>query len=84
MRCTKCVFLFVIFTAIHASATPASKEPFKIGVMAPLTGDYASAGEEIKRGIELAQETASKRGINVVTTFEDACLPAQGVGALKN
>lgn len=55
----------------------------RIGVMAPLTGDYASAGEEISRGITLAQEQLRTEDISVKISFENACLPAQGVSALR-
>jgi branched-chain amino acid transport system substrate-binding protein len=62
----------------------AAKElPLSLGVLAPLTGDYASAGEEIKRGVELATEILGERGIKTEIIFEDACLPAQGVAAIK-
>lgn len=55
----------------------------RIGVMAPLTGDYAFAGEEITRGITLAQEQLRTEDISVKISFENACLPAQGVSALR-
>jgi branched-chain amino acid transport system substrate-binding protein len=58
-------------------------DEIRIGVMAPLTGDYASAGEEIQRGISLASEQLASEGIKVKVTFENACLPAQGVAALR-
>ena len=63
----------------HAQPT----EEIRIGVMAPLTGDYASAGEEITRGITLAQEQLRNEDISVKISFENACLPAQGVSALR-
>lgn len=62
--------------------TPSSDE-IRVGVMAPLTGDYASAGYEIERGITLAQEKLKSEGITVTVSFENACLPAQGVSALR-
>lgn len=55
----------------------------RIGVMAPLTGDYASAGEEIQRGITLAQEQLGTEKIAVKVVFENACLPAQAISALR-
>lgn len=58
-------------------------QELRLGVMAPLTGDYASAGEEIARGITLAQEQLRTEDISVKISFENACLPAQGVSALR-
>ncbi len=66
----------------YTAPSPPSEE-IRIGVMAPLTGDYASAGEEIQRGISLASEQLASAGIKVKVTFENACLPAQGVAALR-
>jgi branched-chain amino acid transport system substrate-binding protein len=51
--------------------------------MAPTTGDYASAGEEIQRGITIAQDQLRLEGIQTKISFENACLPAQGVTALR-
>jgi len=55
----------------------------RIGVTAPLTGDYGSAGQEIQRGIQLATERLRGEQIGVKVTFEDACLPAPAVSAVK-
>jgi branched-chain amino acid transport system substrate-binding protein len=61
----------------------ADDRPLKFGVLAPLTGDYASAGEEIRRGAELAQDRLKEDGREIQIYFEDACLPAQGVSSFK-
>jgi branched-chain amino acid transport system substrate-binding protein len=55
----------------------------RIGVTAPLTGDYGFAGQEIQRGIELAKERLRGEQIGVKVTFEDACRPAPAVSAVK-
>lgn len=65
------------------SSVSAEDREIKIGVLAPLTGEYASAGEHIRQGIELAKETLQPEGIKVKVYFEDACLPADGVRAYK-
>jgi branched-chain amino acid transport system substrate-binding protein len=70
--------------SLRAESVPAvDSGVIRVGVMAPLTGDYASAGEEIRRGITLAEEQLAKEKIDVKVTFENACLPAQGVSALR-
>ena len=79
--------LLMLFPLHHVTKSAAddieSPKPLRLGVMAPLTGDYASAGEEIRRGVELASEVLAEQGTKIKVTFEDACLPAQGVAALK-
>jgi len=45
-----------------ATATTASKPPIVIGVEAPLTGDQASVGKDIARGVQLAVNQANARG----------------------
>lgn len=50
---------------------PASKEPIKIGVILPLTGDLAFLGEQIKKGIDLAIAEYKDNGINVDVIYED-------------
>lgn len=77
----KAVWLLLIFFALRASF--AFAVPLRVGVMAPLTGDFASAGENIRRGIELATADLHRQGVDLTVQFEDACLPATGVAAFK-
>lgn len=49
----------------------ASKEPIKIGVILPLSGDLAFLGEQIKKGIDLAIAEYKGKGINVDVIYED-------------
>ena len=68
----------------HAQPTTLDdSNEIRVGVMAPLTGDYAFAGEEIQRGITLAEEQLATEKIRIKVIFENACLPAQGVSALR-
>jgi branched-chain amino acid transport system substrate-binding protein len=57
------------------SAGPALADEIKIGLMAPLTGPWASEGQEMKRNVELlADEQNAKGGLNgkkVVIVVED-------------
>lgn len=62
--------------------SPTSSEPFKIGVILPLSGDYAAIGEEIERGAELAVDELNKEGRNIVLVSEDDQFsPAKSVTA---
>ncbi|MDI6895645.1 MAG: ABC transporter substrate-binding protein [Bacillota bacterium] len=66
----------------------ASKEPIKIGVIAPLTGTCAKPGTSMKEGVELAVEEINKAGgidgRTLQPTFEDdASVPAQSVAAAE-
>lgn len=57
----------------------------KIGVAIPLTGNYASIGENIKRGFDLAKKDLENQhkdlAINLV--YEDACLPKDIISAVQ-
>jgi branched-chain amino acid transport system substrate-binding protein len=55
----------------------------KFGIMAPLTGDYASAGLDIQRGADIAVSELKESDINVKLILENACLPAEGVSSIK-
>jgi branched-chain amino acid transport system substrate-binding protein len=57
--------------------------PLRLGMISPLTGDYAVYGQHIKRGVELAQEDLASKGVETEIYYEDACLPAQAVGAIN-
>jgi len=54
-------------------------------MVAPLTGDYAAYGDEIRRGVDLALDSDELKngGERIVVSYEDACLPAQAVAAAK-
>lgn len=59
--------------------------PIKIGVLAPLTGNFAVLGERIKNGMELARVDILKAGAagSIDIVYEDACLPKDTVSAVK-
>lgn len=58
-----------------ASPALAAAEPIKIGVLTPLSGTYASLGQQVRWGVELAaQEVNAAGGImgrQIVLLFED-------------
>jgi len=66
----------------NAIADKAMDEPVKIGWMGPLTGDAASFGNSIKRGVELAQQDLNADNIEII--FEDSkCEGKDAVSAIN-
>ncbi len=60
----------------------AQQEKIKIGVMIPLTGDAASYGESVKKGIELAKKQFKAENVQLV--YEDSkCDGTQSVSAIN-
>lgn len=49
----------------------AGSEQLKVGAILPLSGDLAALGEEVKRGVELAEEEAKSEGLNIRVVYED-------------
>ena len=69
------VILILVVIGIYKLAgknEPVEKgEALKIGVILPLTGDFAVLGEEVKRGIEVSVEEEKKNGRQFRVFFED-------------
>jgi ABC-type branched-subunit amino acid transport system substrate-binding protein len=51
-----------IITGFAGSASAQSNEPLKIGVVTPLSGTYASIGQQVKWGVELATKEINAAG----------------------
>ena len=68
----------------YASPSP-SPLAFKLGAVAPLSGDFAEYGEQIQHAMTLAKENLEKEfpDVSLTLVYEDACLPAQAVTAAK-
>jgi len=47
---------------LSSAAPAAAADPIKIGLLAPLTGSWASEGQEMKRNVELQTAEANARG----------------------
>lgn len=59
-----------------------SPEVIKIGFMGPLTGDAASYGQSIKRGVDLAYRDANLDNVEIV--YEDSkCDPKEAVSSIN-
>src|SRR3989344_1688579 len=48
-----------------------NKEQIKLGVILPLTGDFAVIGEELKRGIDIEVGRLQERRVDIVAIYED-------------
>jgi ABC-type branched-subunit amino acid transport system substrate-binding protein len=58
--------------------------PVTIGVLLPLTGDFAFFGEQAKQGIEIALTELNRKGVQVRVIYEDEkCLPKEAVAGFK-
>ncbi|MFH1402319.1 MAG: penicillin-binding protein activator [Patescibacteria group bacterium] len=65
-----------IYTITQKSSEPTTDEVIKIGVILPLSGDLAHAGEDAKNGINLAKENFKDEKIEFI--FEDSYGTKQG------
>jgi branched-chain amino acid transport system substrate-binding protein len=79
---TKNVFLILLLLLPAFLAAETSSEPVRLGVTVPLTGDYASYGDLINKGVELAAEDLRAEGHLVEIKSEDACIPSQAVSSI--
>ncbi len=59
-----------------------AEEEIRLGVVAPLTGDFANYGTFIKDAVELAV-SQQESDISVKVFYEDACLPKNAVTAFR-
>jgi branched-chain amino acid transport system substrate-binding protein len=78
----KVLILTLLLAPVLAVAQPGQKS-FRVGVTAPFTGDFASYGEQIRNGVELAKGDLARRGINLDVHYEDACIPSGAVSAIN-
>lgn len=63
-----CIILFLLLEAL-ISTSSALATPDRVGVTVPMTGDYAAAGREIRRGMQLAAALPEAEGLQVL--YED-------------
>ncbi|MBL7662998.1 ABC transporter substrate-binding protein [bacterium] len=73
------IVLLIVFIAVNI----ASADPIKVGMLAPLSGDFASYGKTMQDGVNLAVKDLARAGIEVKAYFQDACLGA-GVNTAVN
>ena len=76
----------LLATALTAASATATFADVKIATVGPMTGQYASFGEQMRRGIEMAVEDLNAGGgvlgeKVVLIVEDDACDPKQAVAA---
>ena len=76
------VGIVVIVGILIATSKKTQSDSFKIGVFAPLSGDYAGFGEKIKNGMEIARQEMTEKGKKVEVIYENGCLPKDAVSAV--
>lgn len=80
------IIILLVVGAFYYNQSSIENGSVKIGIMAPLSGDYAVAGENYQKGILLAKELYEKAHpdfkINIVTE-DDAFEANKGVTAYK-
>lgn len=70
---------------VQKNSLTSTGSTIKIGVIIPLTGNYASIGEKIKNGLELAKSDLEKKyqGKKIELVYEDACMGPEAVSATQ-
>ncbi len=63
------VIAFTAMTNVHFGHEKYSG--VKMGVIIPMTGDYAAIGEELQRGIELGVDRLNSQGVNITAVYTD-------------
>jgi len=72
-----------ILAALSLGQAAAAETPLTLGVIAPMTGDFAKFGGQVAHGAELAIEQLRKEGIEAKLKVEDACLAQDAVRAIR-
>ncbi|MDD5068174.1 MAG: ABC transporter substrate-binding protein [Candidatus Pacebacteria bacterium] len=77
------VILFIFLLVFLVSNK--KPESFRIGVIAPITGNFAALGEHIHNGFEMAKEDVLAQGKikSFDILYEDACQPKEAVAAAQ-
>ena len=55
----------------NTNTSQVNKNNIKVGVIVPLTGDFAVIGEEVKNGVDLAVTELQLKGLNITAVYED-------------
>lgn len=64
------LIVVLIFFFLRREIAP-EMVPVKIGAVLALTGDLATVGQEIQKGIQLAQQEAQDQGVTIEVLYED-------------
>lgn len=72
---------FAVFVLMLASVC--HSEELRLGILAPLTGDFASYGEQVREGIEAAKLELDGAGIRTNFIYMDACYSKDAIPAME-
>ncbi len=76
------ILIGVAIIAIFLGTRTEEPKTLKVGVLTPLTGNFAVIGERVRNGFELAREDIKQKdGLNITMVYEDACQPKEAVSA---
>ena len=77
------IIVVVAVAIIYGVSSSESDASIKIGAAIPLTGNYASIGEKIKHGLDMAKTDLETKNpaLKIELDYEDACLPKDIVSA---
>lgn len=80
------IVAFLLYIGLISCAKENGTDPIRIGVVTPLTGDFGSYGQDIRKGIDLAieqingQDDVGQKRAKVF--YEDGCMPEESVKAV--
>jgi len=82
------VFIFLsiaCFVVLFGCTQPPDTiKEYKIGALIPLTGNYATIGNSVKNGLELAKkDIESSNPVRLSLIYEDVCLPKDAIAAFN-
>lgn len=84
MKCYAGIFVFLCFAFSYPSHADVTSPPLKVGVIIPLTGDWATWGARIKDGLELFKRD-KKNDLAIEFSYQDegTCDPRMAVSAYR-
>ena len=75
------VTLVIIILVIISLIPKQDKDIIKVGIISPLTGDFGTYGEDVRKGVSIALEEEEFENVEVI--YEDACLPKDAIKAIN-
>jgi branched-chain amino acid transport system substrate-binding protein len=82
-RLTYVTLMFFIFNYVSFVSAEVNTQVIRLGMVAPLSGDFAPYGEQIRKGIEIAKAKLEKQGVYTQVNYENACLAVDVRSALN-
>ncbi|VVB76203.1 Periplasmic binding protein [uncultured archaeon] len=74
----------IVLLLLGCIAPAQTAKEYKIGALVPLTGNYATIGNNVKNGMDLAEkDIEANKGVSLSIIYEDVCLPKDTVSAFN-